>query len=780
MKNLSPRVKGIILGVPAIAGIFVITQFILPGTAAGGGTPGAVLFDGFVIGLLNALITMGVILIYRNIRIINFAQAAIGAIGGVFAYNFTVLNEWPFLLAALAGLFASVGLALLIELAFVRRFFNAPRLVLTVITIAFIGFLTGASGYVSNLRIFGDVRDRTTEEISGSEVLTLPFSDFQFTVGEFPLEFGFGHLLAAGVAIVAMIGVAAYLRYSKSGTAIRAVSENAERAPLLGISIGKLSLIVWGIAGFLSGLAVILNGAVAGVITRGETPPEILLISFAAAVIARMRGFTTGIIAAVGITILRTATAFSFDEQLALLDIGMLVVIVLGLLLHTRERGRSEDVEASSWKAVEEYRSIPKEMMEVPGVRLWKRGAVFFGVAAVLVFPWAAEIRQVQLAGYFAIVGMVILSLVVLTGWAGQVSIGQFALVAVGAVLGGAMTSKWGISFWLAILIVPILTAVFSLLVGLPALRIRGLFLAIATFALAIATHSALFNEKYFGWLLPDSVDRPSLLLLNFEDERSMYYLVLAAFLLMLLVVVSLRRSRPGRILIALRENEANIQSFGVNVLKTRLSAFAIAGFMCGFAGVFLAHHQRAVAESSFLPELSLNLFLFAVVGGIGSISGALLGLAYFAASQLLMNVPPWNFIVGPVMILTILYIAPGGLASLVFGLRDGILRIVAQRRQMIVPGLFADIDPEAIRNRLIPLAEPIPNAGLGALALDHRYGATSEVYGPSGWLVGFKGRLARGRTEESAALKAAGEGVEDTESPAESIVPRPPIETPA
>lgn len=778
MKNIPGAVRATIFGVIGVVVLFSITQFILPGSGDGG-TPGAILFSGTVLGLLNALITMGVILIYRNLRIINFAQAAIGSIGGVFTYNFTVLNDWPFLLAAVAGLLVSIGVALLIELAFIRRFFNAPRLVLSVITIAFIGFFTGAAQYVGNLPIFGRLQDRTTEELAGAEVLTLPFADFQFTVGSLPLEFGFGHVLAVGSSIAAMVGVALYLRFSKSGTAIRAVSENAERTPLLGISIGKLSMKVWGIAGFLSGLGVILNGAVLGRISRGEVPAEVLLTSFAAAVIARMHNFTAGVLAAVGITILRTATSYSYREQLPLLDVGLFLLIVVGLLVQRREKGRSEFAEASSWRAVEEYRSIPREMMEVPGVRLWKRGALILGVLAVLLYPWIVSVRQIQLAGFFFLVGMVILSLVVLTGWAGQVSIGQFALVAMGAVLGGAMTSRVGLSFWIALVVVPLVVAGLAMLVGLPALRIRGLFLGIATFALAIATHSTLFSERYFSWLLPDRVDRPRLLLLDFEEERSMYYLVLVGALLMLLIVVVLRRSRTGRVLIALRENEANVQSFGVNLLRTRLLAFAVSGFICGFAGVLLAHHQRAVTESSFEPQVSLNIFLFAVVGGVGSISGAMLGTAYFAATELLGGAEPWNFIVGPVMILTILYIAPGGLAGVFFGLRDGILRIVAQRRQMLVPSLFSDMDPEAMRNRLIPLAEPIPSAGLNALPFDRRYRVSSEVYGAEGWLLGFGTKKSRRVSEDETALRAAGAGTEEAGPPLEAVAPSPVERTP-
>ncbi|MBW3588177.1 MAG: ABC transporter permease [Actinobacteria bacterium] len=765
--SLRPRIIGAVVATGAFTALLMITQFVLPGTS-GRGTPGAILFSGLVQGLLQALVAAGIVLIYRSSNIINFAQSALGAVGGVFTYNFAVLNGWPFILSFIGGLIVATGLGVAVEMAIIRRFSKAPRLVLTVLTIALISVLTGAASFVSSIPgIFPDVQDRTIEQISGQAPVPIPFSEFGFQVGGFPLSFTFAHVLAVVLSVFALLGMALFLKFSRSGMAIRAVAENIERAPLLGIRVSNLSMIVWGIAGFLSGLGIILSGLVTGSFSVGGDSPYLLLTPLAAAVAARMRSISGAAVTAVGISILREAVGFSFENQLPLMDLGMLLLIVIALLFQ-RSRARSEALEVSSWKATEEYRGIPKEMMEIPAVRFWKYALIGVGLIVVLAFPWVTNAGQQALAGYIAIVAMVMLSLVVLTGWAGQVSLGQFGLVALGAALGGFLTSKAGVSFWLAIFIVPVITAGFSFLLGVPSLRIRGLFLAVSTFAFAFAIRSNLFNENYFSWLLSPRVERPSLLVLDFGEERSMYYLVLLSLVLVILMVTALRRSRVGRVLIALRENEPNAQSFGVSAVKSKLAAFAISGFICGFAGILLAHHQQAVQAVDFEPVLSLQVFLYAVVGGVGSVAGVLMGAAFFAVRSFMSSEPLLAFWVGDFGLLFILFMSPGGLAAIVFGLRDSILRIVAQRRHLLVPSLFADFDPEAVERKLIPFSEPIPNTGLAAASRGRRYRQVSELYGS-----GSRG-LERdaGSTDEAVALGAATEGLQEQPSQATATQP--------
>lgn len=749
------RLRSFLIGAGAYGAILLITQMASAGQDKG--APAAILFLGLIFGLLNSLVAAGIILIYRTSRIINFAQAAIGAAGGVFTYNLVVAQttRLPFLLAFVAGVLLAGLIGLVIELAFVRRFFLAPRLVLTVVSIALVPALAAAANFIRFLPIFGEARDREFLEVIGAVNVPLPFASFKFQVGEYGLPFGFGHLFSIGFALIGLLGLGAFLRYTRSGVAVRAAAENSERAMLLGINVKGLSTIVWTITGMLSGLGVILTSTATGSFQGvGGTSPGALIAALAAAVIARMRSIPVAVAAAVGIHILRATADWAFlePEQLAIFDAFLFVVILVGLLLQQRELGRVGELEASSWRATEELRPTPKEMLQIPGVRVWRWAMIIIGVSALLLFPWALPTGPTNEAGYLALVGIVILSLVVLTGWTGQVSLGQFALVGVGAVVGGALTARADISFWFALPIGALVTGALAIFIGLPALRIRGLFLAVTTYAFAFAVESNLFNERYFGWLLPESVERPTLFLLDFEDERSMYYLSLTALLIAVVVVTTLRRSRPGRIFIALRENEPNAQSFGVNLVRTRLAAFAFSGFLCGFAGVILAHHQRAVTKVTFPALESLNVFIFGVIGGIGSVAGALLGAVYFALSRIFGGNIFLGLIIGPVGLLIILYISPGGLGALAYSIRDSVLRIVAQRRQMIVPSLFADMDPLALERQLIPLAEPLPSSGLGALPLDQRYRLDSRMYKDRGRLVSKRSAA----PEEADAIRAA------------------------
>jgi branched-chain amino acid transport system permease protein len=303
--------------------------------------------------------------------------------------------------------------------------------------------------------------------------------------------------------------------------------------------------------------------------------------------------------------------------------------------------------------------------------------------------------------------------------------------VAIGAMAGGALTSRAGISFWLALPIGALVCAIVAMVVGLPALRIRGLFLGVVTLAFASAVSLLLFDERYFGWLKPTSIRRPTLLFLDFEDERSMYYLTLGFLALVVVLVVSLRRSRAGRVLIALRENEKDVQAFGINVVRTKLAAFAVSGFICGLAGVLFAHHQRGVSETAFTPAASVDVLVYAIIGGVGSVAGGILGAAFQSVVTLFpLNDPTLVFFLNQQFgVIIILFLAPGGLAAIAYAFRDAIFRIVAQRRQIVVPALMADYDPAIAERQLIPLGEEEPDTGLGALDRPKSYQLDSVLY---------------------------------------------------
>ncbi|MEY2569075.1 MAG: branched-chain amino acid transport system permease protein livM [Actinomycetota bacterium] len=695
-------------------------------------TPVGILFLALTVGMVGSLTAAGIVLIYRTQRFVNFSQAAIGGAGAVVCFNLMQFRGFPFIVAFVVGLVIATLVGLIVEFGIIKRFFNQPRLVLTVISIALAEGLPG--GAQATLRqlipfVFPDQKTSSLLDQLGAFTPKLPYEGFTFHVGSLSLPFGFRHIFAIDAAILALLVLAAFFRFTRAGVAVRGVAENADRARLLGISVGSMSTLVWMLAAFLSGVGVILASTLTTVAAATGAGPGLLLPALAAAVLAKMRSIPVAVAASVGIAVVEQSVNFTKPEHNSLVPVGLLLVIVVGLVLQRRRGGRSEGDAESTWQATAEQRAVPREMLAVPGVRFGRLAIIALGVLGVVAFPFFASTGLTNTGSVIAITGIVGVSLVVLTGWAGQASLGQFGFVAIGAVVGGSLIGRAHVPFLLAFLIVPVIVGAIAVVVGLPALRIKGLFLAVTTFAFAVAVSTALFEQKYFSWLLPDAVPRPRLFLIDLQSERSMYFLCLVCLAVTVVLVSNLRRSRFGRILIAARENEPNLQSFGVNLVRTKLMAFAVSGALCGFAGVLLAIQQQAVTGASFGSTASIDVFLYSVLGGVGSIPGVLLGIIFRGVTQDIVHSDFLRPIIGPGGLLLILYIAPGGLISIVNQMRDAALRIIAQRRQMIVPSLFADMDPDALAARLIPLAEPDPNAGLGTLPSGQRFQRPSELY---------------------------------------------------
>lgn len=721
------RALGFVLLALALA---LFTQVVLPGPKGvpGRGTPLATLFYGATQGMVTGLTTAGVILVYRTLRVINFAQTTLGLAGAYFVFALVQFTEIPFPIALVLGLAVSgiigsgVGVVLL-------RFFSASRLVLTVVTIIGATVIAQLSVRIYRLPFFPEEDELTQDQLVGAASLRpdLPFPGFEF--GPRP-SFGFSEVFAIELSILCLIGLWVFFRFTRAGVAVRALAENAERASLLGIGVGGLSVVVWGMAGVLSGASATLSGMLTVPAQAGGFAPRLLLTAFAAAVLARMERLPTGVIAAVAISTASAAWTWSFPGDEPLIFVGLLLVLVIALLVQPRTSGRSEKGSEVSWSAVEEQRPVPKLLAVLAPVR----AARWFIVAAVLgiflILPFAVGSGVINTMSVLCLGAIVTISIVVLTGWGGQVSLGQWGFAAVGAVVGGALTATVGLPFWIAVPIAAAVTGAFAALIGLPALRIPGLFLLPVTFAFAAAVQATLFQERYFQWLLPtEAIERPTLFLLDFREERSMYFLCLACLVIALVVVGNLRRSRTGRILIALRENEANVQSFGVAVVRTKLLAFAIAGALAGFAGAVFVHQQQGLSIESFSAQRSIEAFVIAVFGGVGSVAGALLGTAWFSFIRYFGVDGLWAVFATGLGPLLLVFSAPGGLISLANAARDSFLRVVAQRRQIVVPSLFADYDPDALDKRLIPLGEPEGTAGLAALPPDQRFELSSDLY---------------------------------------------------
>ncbi len=769
------RARSIAACALAVIAAAIYVQFVLPGTGGGGrGTPMAILFNGLVVGSSVAITALGLVLVYRSLRIINFAQVAMGACGGRLFFELMQFTPVPFPLALPAGVAAGALVGVLFDLIFGRRFFNHPRIVLTVVSIAAMPFLALFIGQLPrNLPIFPRLGARSLAEQNGLVPARpfLPFAGWEFDVGEFPSGFGFPEVFNVELLVFAVLAVVCFLRYTRAGVAVRALAENSERASLLGIPVGNLSTIVWAIAGALGTLSVIGIGSLtvpAAGTGAGAFIPA-LLAPLTAAVLARFTSIPVAIFVALLTGVVGNAVRYSYPEDTGLIAVAYFLVTAVALLVQRRRAARSEEGAGVAWAAVREMRAIPKELARIATVRTTRWALIAAAGVFLLVYPLIVPTRYQELGAVILIQAIIGVSLVVLTGWAGQISLGQFAFAAVGGVVAGSLTARVGVPFWFAVPIASAVAGVFAAMVGLPALRLKGLFLAVATLGLAVAVSSILFDERYFGWLLPDAIDRPTLFFIDFRQARPMYFLALVCLVIAIVITLNLRRSRFGRLLIAMRENEANVQSFGVSAVRLKLTAFAVSGALAGFSGAVFVHQQQGASQESFAPQESLDVFVFTVFGGVGSVGGALLGSLYKNLFEFFVFSNDFLATVAGALesgggTLLVLWVAPAGLIGLAMAVRDGWLRIIAQRRQIVVPSLFADYDPEALERKLIPLADPDANSGLAALGPGAKFRLGSELHGgaaPAGV------RAIRGREQERLAIGAAAASFGDVDAEA-------------
>lgn len=717
-----PRFRSTGIPVLAVGVTLLFCSFVLPG-----GAPAGVMVSGLAQGAPTALLAAGLVLIWRSTRIINFAQAVLGAIAANLVFNLGAIGIqgfglMPFFVIIPLGLALAVGTGMLIELAFVRRFFNSPRLVLTVVTVVAAPTLASVPFYVELFPFW--TRGPDTSLIRAQGQLPVPFADMKLSL--FPFTFGFGHVFALVTTVLVFIGLGYFLTRTAMGTSIRAAAGNPERALMLGLNIRWLSTVTWGIAGFVSGLAAINSGLTFQFGAGAATSPEGLLGPLAAAVLGRMRNLPVTIASALTLGILGQALSWSYSDEKLIL--GVTLTIILGGLLLQRNQ-YTRDVESGGWEASKEIRPTPAAMMELSGIRRARAGLIAFGAVVLVVFPQTVSPSRVNVASLIAIIAIVTLSMVILTGWGGQVSLGQYALVAVGALAGGKLTGDIGVPFLLALPLACAATSGFALLVGQPALRLRGPFLAVTTLTFAVFVNKIVLDESLLGALAPATIERPKILFVSFASERAYYYLCLFFAVLAAIAVRRLRAGRTGRVLIALRDNDFGVQPFGINSARARLSVFALAGAFAGLAGVLLAHHARAVEAGSFTAEASVQAFIVAMVGGITSVSGAILGAVYFGLTRMLVDDEKIRELSTNVGLLYLLFVAPGGLASVAYHARDSLLRIIAVRRKMLVPSLFEDIDPEAVLRRKAPLEPAIEGRGLDAVPADQRYSQPSRLY---------------------------------------------------
>src|SRR5436190_4022159 len=407
-KNLA-RVPGWVVGFLVA---WAVAAAVLPH-----GLPPGIMFKGIVFGSLYALIAIGLVLIYRANRVVNFAQAQFGAVAAVIAIELVLHWHVPYLIAVPIGFAIALLTGAIVNAAVISRFRRAPRLILSVATIGLAQILTGIATLIP-LAIGAS---------SGNLGTTQFTTPFKATFAIRPVLFNANYVVTVVVVIAIMVGLAAFLRYSDYGVGIRAAAENSDRAGLLGIPVPRLNTIVWSLAALLSAVAVILRTPMQGfssfsILSSGGN--ALLLRTLAAAVIGKMENIPRTVIAAICIGVFENAAIWT-TANTVIVDALLVVVILVALLLQRDFFQRSLETGIASFRAIREVRPVPKELKGVPEVELAGLGLSLLLLVGLAGLPFLLSPGKQQLAAIILIYSIVAESLVALTGLAGQISVGQ-------------------------------------------------------------------------------------------------------------------------------------------------------------------------------------------------------------------------------------------------------------------------------------------------------------------------------------------------------------------
>jgi branched-chain amino acid transport system permease protein len=566
-------------------------------------------------GALVSGIAVAVVVTYRGSGVINLATGAVAMVAG-YAFWSMRTGFFGFSLGpveALAGALAAAAVSgLLSEYLAFRPLRSAPPLARLA---ASLGLLLTAQAAV--LLGFG------TEPRQMPSML--PSGTVKILGAIIPID----RFILAGCVVVMTTALAALYRWTRFGLATRAAAENEYAALLIGLSTKELSLVNTLMASLVAGLFGVLAAPIVQV--DSSTLPLQVVPALAAALFARFTslsiacasGLLIGVLQSV-LYYLSTLSWFPTDHGNALPGVQQLIVfamMVLALFLRGAHLPRRGEATQQRLPVV----PVPEGLLRTA---LLSAGAC---AAALVVLPF--DFRQ-SLTN--SLIGAVtVMSVVVITGYVGQISVVQLALSGTAGFTLSQLTIGAHLGFPLGPLIAVVVATLLGVAIGLSALRVRGVSLAVVTLAAALAMEQALFANTSFGGIGGLRVPPPELFgrsigpdagfrgLDNSEPSPVFGFLVLAVTVALGVYVANLRRTSLGRQMLAVRSNERAAAAAGVNVRSVKVAAFAISSFVAASAGTLYGYNFASVSANRFTALASLGLLAFAYVGGITMVSGA-------------------------------------------------------------------------------------------------------------------------------------------------------------
>jgi ABC-type branched-subunit amino acid transport system ATPase component/ABC-type branched-subunit amino acid transport system permease subunit len=678
---------------------------------------------GLASGSVFAALALALVMTYRSSGVINFAVGSFALVAtDVYGYlrqgqllvlvpglPATVglgspLGFWPALLIAVC---ATALLGLVIYLLVFRPLRAAPPVTRAVAALAINALVVAliAARIGTNALFVGPIFPGGTFHIGSASV---------------PAD----RLWVTGTIVLLALAIGAAYRYTRFGVMTRAVAESEEGAVVSGIKPDRVAAVNWMISAAVAGLAGILVAPVVTVVPDSYT--LFVIPALAAAIIGGFQSMPVAVAAGLAIGMLQSValllqSTYSWLPQSGLAELIPLVLLLVVLLL------RSHPLPDRGTLIRQTLGRAPRPRMLAP------TAIVAVAAAAVALAALQGSWRAALLTSL--ITGIVALSWVVVTGYAGQISLAQLGLAGAAAYLLTFFQDSWGVPFPFSVLLAGLGASVVAVVIGLPALRLRGLAVAVVTLAAAYALENLWFdNNSFNGGFKGAIASGPNLAGLNLGigsgtafPRLSFCFLVLIVLLVTGVCVARLRTSRLGTAMLAVRANERATAAAGINVVRVKLTAFAIGGFIAGVGGAFMAYDQGTLSSDSFTTVAGLALFTTVYLAGITSIAGGLAsgflaagGLLYTLFQQWLsLSLNTWYEVILALLLLITLIFNPEGASHSWHLMADRINRRWEATRKKPTPAAAADAPAPAPNVEPKQASQPPAAAPRGAPAAD-------------------------------------------------------------
>jgi len=593
-------------------------------------------------GCVFAIAACGLVLTYTTTGVFNFAH---GAVGMVCAFLFYSLREEvglgvPLSLLIILGIVAPL-IGLLFERV-MRSFRGAPPGTTLTVTIAITILLIGVVQY-------------TLQSDGEAQTPRLIFGDAKLTV--FGARLSWDDVLFLVVALIVAIGLRYVLKNMRLGVAMRAVVDNPDLAGLTGAPPIAIARASWMMGITLAALAGVLYSPTAGKLDAVNLT-FFVLAAYGAAVFGRLRSLPLTFAGALILGLIQgyAPIAFPTSELWTHLQVGVPGVFLFLVLMALPEAKLSVG------------RVVGRDTPPVPRLpATLVRAAIFIPVVAVLANLAGDYLLDLTRALVYA---TLLLSLVVLTGYSGQISLAQYVFFGLGAF---AMGKVAGGDSLLGMAAAGAIAVPLGVVIALPAMRLQGLYLALVTFALAQVSRDVIFQDTRVYGLGGVTVGRLNAFGVDFSSDQSFAILAGIVFALVAIGLLALRRGSFGRRLAAMRDSQAACATLGMDVRRTKLAVFALSAAIAGLAGALYGGLGFTAGQLDFEPLFNVLLFLFAFVGGVTTITGALLGGLLFALLPLVQSeAQEFSGLVFAVIAVTALALGkqPNGLAGVLYSFR--------------------------------------------------------------------------------------------------------------